>query len=93
MFKKKEPKFKFDCGDRVQDIVTGFEGIVMHRTQWLTNCNTYGIKPPKLDKNGIPIDSESFDEPRLKIVRAKVVELPAKKTGGPCDKVGRTNRI
>lgn len=92
MFKKKEPKFKFDLGDRVKDKLTGFEGILYHRTQWLHNCNTYGVKPTTLDKEGAPKETESFDEPQLELV-TKEVHKPVRDTGGPCKDVSSTNRI
>lgn len=49
---KERKGFVFALGDRVKDRVSGFEGIVFHRSEWLTNCNTYGVKPTKLDKKG-----------------------------------------
>lgn len=36
-------EFKFELGERVADEVTGFQGIIIGRTQWRTNCNTYGL--------------------------------------------------
>ena len=40
----KNPDFKLFLGDKAKDLITGFEGIIIARTQYLTNCNTYGIK-------------------------------------------------
>ena len=45
----KDPGFKFNLGDRVRDEITGFEGVVVVRSQWLNNCNTYGVQPTKLN--------------------------------------------
>jgi len=72
--------FKFKLGDRVKDTITGFEGIVGSRTQWITNCNTYGLQSEKL-KDGVPQDRQHFDEPQLTLVKKKVHKAH-QKTGG-----------
>lgn len=51
-------------GDRVKDLVTGFEGIVIGRTEWLYGCTTLGVKSSEL-KDGKPIESLWFDEQSL----------------------------
>jgi len=63
-------EFKYGLGDEVKETITGFKGIVRCRTQWLSNCNTYGLQSAKLNKDGEPADLVSFDEPRLKLVKA-----------------------
>ena len=83
--KKKEPEFKFDLGTEVKDIFTGFTGLIVCRSQWIHNCNTYGVKPKEL-KDGVPQDNQFFDEPQLKVVKKKVVR-PRRNTGGPCSPV------
>ena len=67
-----DPKFKFNLGDEAEDTITGFAGIVVLRSQWLNNCNTYGLQPVAL-KEGIPQDRQLFDEPQLRLVEEKVV--------------------
>jgi len=71
--KKKDPDFKFDLGDEVRDIVTGFSGIIVSRSQWIHNCNTYGVKSKEL-KDGIPMANQWFDEPALEVIKKKVVK-------------------
>ena len=83
--RKKQPNFKFDLGDKLVDTVTGFEGIVTSRTQWIHNCNVYGLQSAEL-KDGKPRDREHFDEPQLKVVKEK------RTTGWPCNSVKQTNR-
>lgn len=78
---EKEPKFKFNLGDRVKDSITGFEGIVTLRSQWLNNCNTYGVQPTEL-KDGTPQERQHFDEPQLSLVKEKVAPSSSL-TGGP----------
>jgi len=92
--KSKQPKFKFAIGDEVKDTITHLKGIIIRRTQWLNNCNTYGVQPQEL-KDGKPVEASSFDEPQLKLVRKEVKkpQLPAKKTGGPERPVCRTTNL
>lgn len=71
--KKKEPEFQFSLGDKVRDTITGFAGIVMSRSQWLNNCNTYGVQPAKLRHGGAPQDEHHFDENRLEALTEKVI--------------------
>lgn len=73
--------FNFQLGSLVKDKLTGFEGIVVCRAQWLNGCNVYSVKPRQL-KDGAPQDSHSFDEPQLELVEDDV--MPTKRnTGGP----------
>ena len=88
--KKIEADFKFNLGDRARDKITGFEGIVVSRTQWITNCNTYGLQPEKM-KDGIPQDRQHFDEPQIELVNDKV-HKESRKTGGPQRPINQTNR-
>lgn len=87
----KEPEFKFNLGDKLKDKITGFEGIVTGRHQWINNCNTYSVKPQVL-KDGVPQDSHSFDEPQLDLVEEKAIPELNRRTGGPDRKVCQPNR-
>jgi hypothetical protein len=73
----------FNLGDRVKDIVTGFQGIIMARTSWLYGCDRYTVVPEKLDKDGKVQDGSSFDEPQLKLIKAGVVQGDKPKVGEP----------
>ena len=84
------PKFKFYLGDKVKDLITGYEGIVIARTQYITNCNTYGVKSLKL-KNDVPMDTQWFDEPHVVLVVEKAYKAH-QTTGGPTDAPKATNR-
>ena len=83
--------FTFNIGDEVKDTITGFKGIVTARTQWLNNCNTYGVQPTKL-KDGAPQAVIYFDQPQLELVKKKKVKASKKKTGGPERRVPAANR-
>lgn len=63
-----EYDFIFKLGDHVEHIIHGYSGIVAHRSQWLTGCNTYGVIPRDLDKDGQPKDHKVFDENQLRKV-------------------------
>lgn len=76
--------FKFELGCVVKDSVTHFEGVVISRSQWLNNCNTYGVKPRVL-KDGAPQDSHGFDEPQLSLISGSVLKAN-RETGGPSRK-------
>jgi len=83
--------FKFELGAKARDIFTGFEGLVVCRTQWIHNCNTYGLQPTEL-KDGVPQERQYFDEPQLTLLSDPVV-IEHRHTGGPEKKVKATNRV
>jgi len=85
--------FKFELGCRLYDKITGFAGIVYARTQWLHNCNVYGLKPENLTKDGKPGEVQYFDEPQLEFTKSqKGTMTPKQDTGGPTPRVRQTNR-
>jgi len=73
-----------ELGDKVKDIVTGFTGIVVAKTQWLNGCWRISVQPQGL-KDGKPIEHQAFDVEQLKILKAKEIKTtpPAKLKGGP----------
>jgi hypothetical protein len=71
--------FKFDLGIRARDSITKFEGIIIVRSQHLTNCNQYAILPTELDKDGKRRDAEWFDEQRVEAISAEPLKLPGDK--------------
>ena len=83
-------EFKFNAGDKVQHMITNYEGIIIARTQWLNNCNTYNVKSQSL-KDHQPIDSVVFDENELVLVEPRAFqEKKEEKTGGPIPKSVRS---
>ncbi|HAS53047.1 MAG TPA: hypothetical protein DCS42_02420 [Nitrospiraceae bacterium] len=83
-------EFKFELGATVRDTITGFEGVLTRRTQWLNNCNTYGVQPRKLLEGKIQ-EPGNFDEPQLELVVVEPVVPSSRKTGGPERPVPRTS--
>ena len=73
-----------ELGAHAKDIVTGFEGVVTGRAQYLTGCDQYILSPKA---SGADFKSGHwFDENRLSVLKKSVVVLPKladKKTGGP----------
>lgn len=62
-----------NLGDKVRDTVTGLEGIVTSRSEFLNGCIRVGIQPQEV-KDGKPADSVWVDEPQCEVVKAAVVE-------------------
>ena len=75
--------FKFNLGEVLRDVITGFTGVVMGRTEYHTGCKHYGLLSKTLNKDGKPADWEWFDEKRLE----RVEDVPQKQnevsSGGP----------
>lgn len=69
-----------NLGDSGKDKVTGFEGIIIGRIQYLTGCNQYGLSPKAV--NGEIKDTQWFDEGRVEVIGCGVnvedVESPEK---------------
>jgi len=85
--------FKFELGGKVRDKITGFEGIVVYRSQWIHNCNTYGVQPEKL-KDGLPLERQHFEEPCLVALALPIpTMLPERKSGGPVNPVPKTTGL
>lgn len=64
-----------ELGQKVQDSLTGFEGVATARTEYLYGCVRVLVEPGLL-KDGKPIEGEWFDEQRID-ADSEV------KTGGP----------
>lgn len=74
---------KFELGEVLKDKVTGFQGVVMARTEYFTDCIHYGLCSQTL-KDGKPIDWEWLDETRLIQVAGaeRIVKESRKSTSG-----------
>ena len=67
--------FKFENGDIVKDVITGFKGVVMARVDYFTGCNQYGVSPMNVTSEGKKPDWEYIDENRLTSCK-KGIKLP-----------------
>jgi len=70
-------------GQQARDKVTGFEGIVTARVEYLTGCNQYGLTPPA--REGKVEGTEYFDEARIDIVGRGILPeaVQGEAKGGP----------
>lgn len=78
--------FKFENGDVVRDKISGFEGIIIARVDWLYGCKRYTVQTRGL-KDGKPIETQGFDEDQVEFV-SKAQGLGAGASpdrGGPRD--------
>jgi hypothetical protein len=67
---------------RARDKITGFEGIVVARDEWLNGCVRAGIQGEKLKEDGTPSDIQWFDEKQIELIAAST-NPRRRKTGGP----------
>ena len=70
-------------GTKVRDRISGFEGVVAGRAEYLTGCTQCVVVPP-VGPDGSHRDAEWFDEQRLAVVDHRVVVLDNGSTPG-CD--------
>ncbi len=80
-------KFKYELGSKVRDRISGYEGIITSRTEWLYGCLRYMVQSQAL-KDGKPIDSIGCDEEALELIEP-VKAQETKATGGPHDEPSR----
>ena len=79
--------FKLELGQIAKDKITGFQGILTARCEFLTGCNRYCIQPQDL-RDGRIIDSIYFDEDQIQIIgngiSAEDVQGDKKGACSPC---------
>jgi hypothetical protein len=73
---------KFELGDSVECIITGFTGIVTGVAIYLNGCITYGVLDQKLDDKGEMKKTKWFDEPQLICVEKQKINVKEKQDGG-----------
>jgi hypothetical protein len=55
-------------GDIARDRLTGFQGVVIARTQWLSNCDRLTLQPKVEGGEGKFVEALTFDETTLEFV-------------------------
>lgn len=76
--------FKFNNGDEVKDIVSGFTGIIDCSSIWLNGCTRYSVQPKVKKGETDKPDSIWLDEETLeKISEGINKKVKPTKTGGP----------
>jgi len=87
--------FKFELNEIVKDIVTGFTGVILGRTEYSTGCIQYGVQAMKLTKEGVLPKWEWFDETRLQHINKSISFKKEKQTrkvpGGPAAQAPSVN--
>lgn len=78
-------------GEKARDPLSGFEGIVVARTEWLYGCVRLALQPRGLHE-GKPIEAQWFDQAQVEVVEEKPIatSLPAP-TGGGNEDGGRAH--
>lgn len=71
-------------GDHARDDISGFEGVVTSRHEYLNGCTRFGISPKTLNKDGKPIETHMFDDQQVVLVLAANAPAAAPR-GGPQD--------
>lgn len=75
---------RINFGDKVEDTITGFGGIVVGFACYIIGCNQFLITPKCKDNK--KVDGEWFDEGRLKqIENTKIKEKDVKGKTNGCD--------
>jgi len=59
---------KFSLGQVARDRISGYQGVLIARTNWLTGCVRYGIQIQKTKEDGSVLDAHWFDEAQLELV-------------------------
>lgn len=71
-------------GSRVRDVITGFEGTVTGRAEYISGCHQ-ALIAPALSADGAMRDSQWIDEQRLERVGSAMLTLDNGATPG-CDR-------
>lgn len=72
-------------GDVARDVISGFEGLVIAKTEWLHGCDRLTLAPQKLH-DGKVMDNATFDRPQLELVTPgprHATNTQSPMTGGP----------
>jgi len=77
-------------GSEYQDIISGFVGIAVAKTEWLNGCVRVTLSP-KLDKDGKFQDNICLDVEQLKETGTSI-NIISKETGGERDDKLATSR-
>lgn len=65
---------EIELGDEVQDVVTGFKGIVIGISTWLGEEPTIGVRSQTLAKNGLNSKAQWYKSPQVRVVTKSVID-------------------
>lgn len=69
-----------NLGDKVRDRITGYEGIVMSKCEYLNGCIQFGVQAKKTKEGKLP-KIEWIDDIQLKVIAEKT-KLKKDEVGG-----------
>lgn len=75
-------------GYKVRDRLTGFEGVVIARTEWIYGCVRITVQSEELNNDEMPSEPYVLDEPQLEELEptdlaVQGINEPEKKRAGP----------
>ncbi len=70
-------------GDEVKHTITGFKGIIVCTSQWLTGCDRVGVQSRRLSKEGAPTEPEWFDITQVTVTKSATKKKVKTDKGGP----------
>ena len=73
-------KHDVTLGDLAKDSITGFEGVVVAKTEWISGCDRLTLQPQRLDKEGGVKLTQTFDVTQLVLVRKAVIVIAQPET-------------
>ncbi len=79
---------KAKLGDYVRCKISGFEGTVTSRTEYLNQCVKCGIQP-KVGSDGKLPDAFALDEITLEVLKPAVAPVTNQDKGGPSERIER----
>ena len=79
---------KINLGERVRDTISGVEGTVVGRTEWLHGCVRLTVQPEGA-KDGVPYESFCVDEPGIERLPAQPFKRGDGGPAGPRDDPAR----
>ena len=71
-------------GDNCRDNVTGFVGVAIVRSDYISGCSRIGLQPP-IDRDGKIPEAQHFDEPMLTVIEPQKIPARPSNLGGPRD--------
>ena len=69
---KRKRREDLPLGHLAKDTVSGFEGIIESRTEWLNGCFRIALAPNHLDKDGKMLDAKAFDAEQVVLLPEQV---------------------
>ncbi len=81
MAKRRTKALHLELGCKAVDTITGFTGIAVCFTRWLTGCDRWTLQPVGLDKDGKTRDQQTFDGPLLRVLAPPAAQLKAASSG------------